>query len=183
MTSTQLKPLNNYLNKYFLPLLMDKKSIIMGFVLGLMFITACSQQLNPVAYEEVTFFDREDMFGCGRHMDSNVLNSGKAVVSSQEEYQAILDQYQALHECEWGKEPPVIDFSSKILLGQFAMGGGCSIEYVKRVNRFDEDKKLVYTVEVKEKGRCDKAGFSMNWITIPKSLVPSGYGVEFVVEK
>lgn len=162
---------------------MNKKTIITGMVMALLMLTACSQQLNLVAYEEVTFFDREDTFGCGRYMDSSVLNSGTAVISSQEEYEALLNQYQTLHKCEWGKEPQVIDFSTKTLLGQYAMGGGCSIDYERNVKRFDEDKKIIYTVEVKEKGNCDMAGFSMNWITVSKNLIPSGYGIEFKVEK
>ncbi|MFC1730494.1 hypothetical protein ACFL6I_09170 [candidate division KSB1 bacterium] len=160
---------------------MNKKITLLSLVIALMILTACSQQFNIVAHEEIKFYDSEDVRGCGRYMDSSVLSVGTVVINSQEDYQALLDQYQVLHKCEWGKEPPAIDFSQKTLLGQFTTGGGCSIEYNRIVKRFDEEKKIVYTVEVKEKGFCDMAGISMNWITIPK--IPAGYGVEFKIKK
>jgi hypothetical protein len=74
---------------------------------------------------------------------------------------------------------PEIDFSQKSILGNHASGTGCSVDFEKHVYRDDDNKRVLYTVEVIEEGLCEMYGWSRNLITI--ASVPSDYRVEFVV--
>ena len=71
---------------------------------------------------------------------------------------------------------PFIDFSKNTLLGKYVSGRGCNVDFKKKVNNDDVNKKMIYTISVIEEGVCKKLASSMNWIVVPK--LPSNYKVE-----
>ncbi|MEX2588999.1 MAG: hypothetical protein WD334_02265 [Chitinophagales bacterium] len=75
---------------------------------------------------------------------------------------------------------PSIDFSKHALLGLWADGGGCSINFYRTAGDERSAKKYVYTVTVQECGFCEMYGFSYNWVLVPK--LPPGYSVKFQVK-
>ena len=75
---------------------------------------------------------------------------------------------------------PSIDFSQYTLLGKYTQGGGCSINFARKVYIDDTNKKIIYSVRVIEEGACEMLGMSMNWALVPK--IPSDYIVEFEVK-
>jgi hypothetical protein len=77
---------------------------------------------------------------------------------------------------------PSIDFSQFSLLGLKASAGGCEIGFVRKAERDDAAKKIIYTVEANGCGTCKKLGISDNLVLIPK--VPDDYTTEFkAIEK
>lgn len=112
------------------------------------------------------------------------------VINTQEEYnrlrlqrEALIDKYLISEKGAPSRPekciPLTIDFSKKTLLGKHISGGGCTIEFFRKVYNDDIEKKLSYSITVVEDGACAKAGSSMNWITVPK--IPTTYQVEFVI--
>lgn len=77
-------------------------------------------------------------------------------------------------------EFPEIDFSESTLLGLWADGGGCSINYYRSVGKLVDSKEYLYTVTVQECGFCEMYGFSYNWVLVPK--LPADYSVRFQVK-
>ena len=76
---------------------------------------------------------------------------------------------------------PAIDFNEHTLLGYFATGGGCEVQFIREVTADNSNKKYLYTVKVKECGWCDKLGYSMNWVLVPK--LPENWTVEFTTQE
>jgi len=74
---------------------------------------------------------------------------------------------------------PVIDFNSSSLLGLLTTGG-CEIKYIREVNQVDSNEKYDYKVVVKSCGACKRAGYSYNWVTVPK--IPEDWNVTFEIE-
>ncbi|MFH1607893.1 MAG: hypothetical protein ABIA78_02055 [archaeon] len=166
---------------------MNRKIIFIILILGIILIGVGYMILQSnflhtkIQYENIEFLNRDDVFGCGRHLSGGLLNLGDSfVVDSQEEYKKLQSDTIKSFNCEWNTLPPEIDFSKKTLLGNHASGGGCSIDFKKKVYQDDSNKKIIHSVKVVEKGRCDKLGSSMNWVIIQK--VPSDYSVEFEVK-
>ncbi|MBU4501161.1 MAG: hypothetical protein KKA79_01100 [Nanoarchaeota archaeon] len=167
-----------------------RKKLLAGlFITTMAIATPCIAQGDnrnvgevPVISESISFYNREDRMGCGEYVTGSKLGEKEEVViHSQEEYQNMLDEYEAFYTCEWGKEAPKIDFSQKTLLGKYAQGVGCSIDFKRNVHRDDTNKKIIYSIDVLQEGRCDMLGESMNWVLIPK--IPSDYEAEFKVKK
>jgi len=96
------------------------------------------------------------------------------VVDRQEE----LDSLYQEHECD-SIEDPEIDFSKSTLLGIYTSGGGCNIQFIREVEKEEENKKYVYTIRIRECGWCDMGFISMNWVLVPK--LPEGWIVKFIV--
>ena len=166
---------------------MDRKIIFIILILGIILIGAGYLIFQPsflhteLQYEDVEFFDSDDMFGCGRHLSGGSRDFGDSfVINSQDEYKKLQSDAMQFFNCKWDTKPPEIDFSQKTLLGKYAQGGGCSIDFKKKVYRDDSNKKIIYSIYVIEKGGCAKVGFDGNWILIPK--IPSDYNVEFEVK-
>ena len=100
--------------------------------------------------------------------------AGNVIIRNQEEYASYLDSlyhpiYQELPEAIVEHPDsftgsnrtysaffnicnvfPEVDFSQTTLLGQYAQGGGCGIDYERHVYRDDEDKRIIYSIEVHE---------------------------------
>ena len=106
-------------------------------------------------------------------------NSLEFIINSQEEYQSLLQFRPPVDFCQDFKLPS-IDFSQFILLGKYTEGGGCSIDFVRKIYRDDVNKEVIYSIKVIEEGFCKKMGMSMNWALVPK--IPSNYKVRFEVQ-
>jgi hypothetical protein len=63
-----------------------------------------------------------------------------------------------------------IDFENYVLLGKYAEGGGCSVNFKKRIYRDIINQEIIYKIDVKASGWCDMLVYSNNWVLIPKSL-------------
>lgn len=143
------------------------KSII---IVILILVTGCIQQ------NEIEFIDLEEDLACIFPLGA----PEKVVITSQEEYEKLLEYVSDSPTCE-DFVLPSLDFSEYTLLGTHAYGVGCSITFEKHVYKDTENKIIIYSVIVVEEGNCEMIGMSMNWIAIPK--VPSEYTVVFEVKK
>lgn len=73
-----------------------------------------------------------------------------------------------------------IDFLDITLLGKYASGSGCEVDFARTIEKDEKNKKYVYAIEVLEEGFCEQLVSSMNWITVPK--IPQDYTIEIKVE-
>ena len=101
-----------------------------------------------------------------------ILSDNEYVINNESEYYLIIDT----NNCQ----PTYIDFSQYTLIGKYANGGGCSVEFKRNFYINNEDKIYLYEIKVKEKGWCKKHYENMNWIIVPK--IQSGYTVIFKIK-
>ena len=94
------------------------------------------------------------------------------IIRSQEELDSLYREF----ECD-SKEDAGIDFSESTLLGMYTSGGGCNIQFIREVERDEENKRYVFTVKIRECGICAMLGISMNWVLVPR--LPETWTVEF----
>lgn len=163
---------------------MNTKITLLSLVLCIVLISGC---ITPSQNEtqsidtndiKIQYIDVNEEFStCISPFD---LRGKEFVINSEEEYLKLLEYRSLNPRCE-NFELLEIDFSKKTLLGKYAEGVGCSINFEREVRRDETRKKIVYSIEVVEEGLCEMLGSSMNWILIPK--VPPGYSVDFEVEK
>ncbi len=132
---------------------------------------------TSITSEEVNFYNQNDPFSCGRYLNGESPAAKNLVINSDQEYTKLQSETESYFRCSWSTPAPKIDFSQKTLLGQYTMGGGCTIDFKKSALKDEKHKKILYLVEVQNNGGCAMAGYSMNWITIPK--LPKGFTVEF----
>ncbi len=76
---------------------------------------------------------------------------------------------------------PNIDFDTFSLLGKYTSGGGCEVEYVRKVYNNINDKTIIYEIDVEYIGGCAMLITNRNWVLIPK--LSNNYIVEFVVHE
>ena len=101
----------------------------------------------------------------------------------QENLEAFPDTYAAVPDygydefVEMWSVFPEVDFSQKTVLGNQAAGTGCSVDFERHVYRDDENRRILYAVDVIEEGLCEMLGWNRNLITV--ASVPSDYSVEF----
>jgi len=105
-------------------------------------------------------------------INCHTMSDNEYVINSESEYHSILDT----NNCQ----PTYIDFSQYTLIGKYAKGTGCSVEFKRNFYVNHEDKIYLYEIKVKEKGLCKKFDESMNWIIVPK--IQSGYTVTFKIK-
>ena len=135
--------------------------------------------LPEIQYEDLSKFGSKVSLACISISDTN--NREKEfVINTEAEYQDLINYKSSFSPSCTNFVLPSIDFSQKTLLGKYASGGGCSIDFTKKVHKDDSNKKVVYVIDVIEQGMCEKLGFSNNWILIPK--IPFNYTVEFQVK-
>ena len=154
-----------------------KKLIFILFILTLLVISGCTQLQG----EEISFIDMNNMTNKLICIGPNAYEQREFIINSYEEYQKLMDFKQNMGQiCNENFELPEIDFSQNTLLGKFADGGGCGIDFIRNIYKNDANKKITYLIKVNEEGLCDMYASSMNWALIPK--VPSDYEVEFTVK-
>ena len=78
-------------------------------------------------------------------------------------------------------EFPSFDFENYVMLRKFASGGGCKIQFKRKVLQDFANLTITYLIEVKTSGKCDKLGFSNNWVLIPRKLFYDN--VVFIVDE
>jgi hypothetical protein len=59
-------------------------------------------------------------------------------------------------------ELPIVDFSQYTLLGAYTCGGGCSVDFTRKVFKNTSTNSIIYEVEVNYKGLCKMLIFSWN---------------------
>lgn len=64
--------------------------------------------------------------------------------------------------------PDSLDFSIYTLIGYYASGFGCNVNFHKDFQMDESAKKCYYTIQIEECGECSTEEFSMNWIIVPK---------------
>ena len=97
------------------------------------------------------------------------LQEEKVVIDSEADFRHYFDST----DCE----QPAIDFTRHTLLG-FYGEGQCSVKYIRKVERDEENKLYRYTLKIRSCGLCKKLAISYNWVIVPK--LPLGWTVEFV---
>ncbi len=65
---------------------------------------------------------------------------------------------------------PSIDFENYILLGKYATGDGCSVNFKKRIYRDSINQQIIYQIDVISSGWCDMLAYSNNWVLVPRQL-------------
>jgi len=75
---------------------------------------------------------------------------------------------------------PEINFGRYSVLGAQATGTGCTVTFEKHVYRDEQSKKILYTVSVKEDGKCELTSHNRNLILVPR--IPPEYSVEFLIQ-
>lgn len=76
---------------------------------------------------------------------------------------------------------PYIDFDAYTLLGKYTKGGGCNVDYERRVFKDVTNQTIIYEINMDYSGTCLLLITSRNWVLIPKSV--NNYSVEFIVNE
>ena len=133
------------------------------------------KNLESSVYDELEFTELEKNYvEC---VDATCLNEG-CIINSLEEYNRLVEISDS-PACEQFSLPE-IDFSQYALLGKSVKATGCEQEFIKQVERADGTRRILYKIDIKEKGFCKLLARNNNWILIPK--IPSGYELEFFVD-
>jgi len=139
--------------------------------------SAADDFIYPVCPEGFTDVSNIEM------IDSNLIHClgvGKPqkeyVINDDSTYQSLLSLKLSVDFCA-NYSLPNIDFTQRTVLGKYRDGGGCKIEFIRKVCKNESKKIIKYVTKVKEEGGCDMLGYSMNWIVVPK--IPKGYNIVF----
>lgn len=73
-----------------------------------------------------------------------------------------------------------IDYSQYSLLGNYA-SGTCRAVFMRDVSRDNVSKEVVYRVDVKEQGDCERLWSDPNVVLVPR--IPDNYTISFSVTK
>jgi len=144
---------------------------ILGILLAIVFV---ANYVLHFPTEEMQFIDMTEQLSC------IVAQNNEYIINSEQEYRGLLNHKASVPECADFQLPP-IDFSQYTLLGKYAYGGGCSVDFEKRVYKDEPNKRIIFSIRVIEKGPCDKLVKRMNWVLVQK--IPPEYSVVFKVER
>ena len=103
------------------------------------------------------------------------------LVQNDKEYEklAILLRNENV-ECD-NIDPPTIDFDEYSLLGVFASGSGCTVDYDRVLYKQEGLVNYTYEVTINMAGNCNMYSSSMNWVLVPKIL--DKHSVDFCVKQ
>ncbi len=132
------------------------------------------KSLESSIYDKIEFIELDQNYV--KCINAVCLSEG-CVINNLEEYNNLIEILDS-PECEQFSLPK-IDFSQYALLGKSVKATGCEREFIREVERADGTKKILYKIDVKERGFCKLLAIKNNWILIPK--IPSGYKLEFFV--
>lgn len=76
---------------------------------------------------------------------------------------------------------PEIELTEYSLLGKYTAGGGCDVNYKRKVFKDEINKRIIYEINVNYKGSCDMLITSNNWVLIPE--MRENYTFEFKVRE
>lgn len=102
------------------------------------------------------------------------------IISSEEELLKIIDSTcTSMPQAGYNETPPDIDFEKYSLIGQWATGQ-CETKFLREVEKDEDNKKITFTIQVRECGTCKSERYDANLVTIPK--IPVDYQVEFDID-
>ncbi len=157
-----------YMKKYF-PLL---------FILVI--LAACTPQETEEITSDCIFNLPLDVFCFSARPDTSY---NELVITNEEEYAVYLDFCRMImsdNRCDTVTAPE-FDFDSMILLGKYSEGGGCSVDYERRVLLDPAQKTLRYEITVTYYGNCLMLITNMNRVLVPRP--PDHYRVEIVLNE
>jgi len=138
--------------------------------------TSTGSTYEELESERFNFYSEDQI--CNTNLEAMPLpDQDEFVITTQDEYDELIALYEEKIPCEKGYYAPDIDFEQYSLLGRYASGGGCTIDFEKTIYQDDTNKQIIYELFVNEKGLCEMAAVSMNWILVP--TIPEGYEVVF----
>ena len=134
--------------------------------------------------QEIQFMDMDETFReciSIMHIKQGVSDrdSLEFIINSEKDYQNLLQYRSPADYCD-DFQLPSVDFSQFTLLGKYADGSGCAIDFVREIYRDDVNKEIIYSITVVEEGTCKMMGVSMNWALVPK--ISPDYTVRFEVQ-
>lgn len=102
------------------------------------------------------------------------------VIDNDSVYKSWIDTSDLFYNPQCSSEVVTpIDFNTYTLLGKYTEGG-CDVQFIREVQKNDDEKMYIYTIGVNECGICKKLQMSWNWVLVPK--LPQGYTVKFIVK-
>ncbi len=148
-----------------------KYSILICF---LFLITSCNK--SPKCWgkkEKSEGIIEADINPC---LNCNILvnENSSFVINSENEY---LKLASFAHNNQTACEFMPINFNIYTLLGK-TIWSNCKSKIKRHVSNDIENKKYIFTIELKECGNCAEQNIINNWILVPK--IPVGYSVDFV---
>ena len=120
------------------------------------------------------FIDMTEQLSC------IAVQNDEYIINSEQEYRELLNHKASVPECANFQLPP-IDFSQYTLLGKYACGSGCSVNFERRVYRDEANKSVIFSIKVNGEGPCEIIICKMNWVLIKK--IPLEYSVVFKIER
>ena len=166
---------------------MNKKILITILIVVVIVVTIVATGISLLKntaqhYKEIQFEDLSQSLSC---INNFVLEDREKrfVINTKDEYQSLLNYKSSNSKCK-DFMLPEIDFSQKTLLGKYVSSGGCSVDFKRKVFKYEgygrtPNKKVVYSIDAVKEGDCKKLTFNMNWILVPK--ISSQYDIEFGV--
>lgn len=150
---------------------MMKTKFFAIFFISILLTSGCASRVDK------EFEDLNDLFvgGC---MFDNQYRETAFVITSYEELQELSEQFFRPQDCEGFKEG-AIDFEGKTLLVKFTFASGCEVEFNRDVKEIRKTGKLVYTIDSKVEGNCEKLVTSMNWALVDGTYTDAS--IDFVL--
>ena len=128
----------------------------------------CGSIESSVSGKDVALYDFKDCF-IYAHIDSTL------AITTDTAFQSYKNKYFKF--CTSGNLQ-VIDFSQKMLLGQYVTTSACNTAFHRSVEVDDNAKTVTYRVTTESCGKCGTPISSPNFVTAPQ--LPSGYKLIFV---
>lgn len=135
---------------------------IIAFLTLLLFTNCKKEEITS----EVQFLTNSYFGDCFFYSASE---SDEIVLRNQDEYEsyfAVLRQSSHNKDCSEAV-PTAIDFDTYTLIGHRTSGGGCSVEYDRKVEQ-KGNKEVIYHITATYSGLCMMLISDMNWALIPK---------------
>ena len=136
------------------------------FTLAFCLLLLCTQCKKEEITSDVQFLSNSYFGDCFFYSASE---SDEIVLRDQEEYEsyfAALRQSSSNKDCSEAV-PTAIDFDKYTLIGHRTSGGGCSVEYDRKVEQ-KGNKEVTYHITATYSGLCMMLISDMNWALIPK---------------
>jgi hypothetical protein len=102
----------------------------------------------------------------------NLMNNDTFVIEDTSAFLLLTNNIDSLYYSQFGSScdtlADTINFSNFSIIGYFASGFGCNVNFHKEFITDYTSKKYYYTIYIEECGDCNYEEFSMNWIIVPK---------------
>jgi len=141
-------------------------------------LTSCEDQMT--ADDEFEYLESGFMGMCFWGLYNNGYQ--EVIIKDEQSYQNFGDSVRIeIYNLDCSTATlPNIDFNKYFLIGKPTDGGGCSATYDRQIIVNEEDKNLIYKIDVDYSGFCAMLITNMNWVLIPYKYFD--YSIEFQVE-